>query len=777
MIRGRFVVPAVFWEVIVWHQKLMSVQRVFHPDMYGPCYRLNANSRLSISWHSSPCTSSLHSRGTSERTFVRRSNSMLIRPGATKIQPDHLDRQAFIYVRQSTLFQVRENTASTARQYDLHQRARDLGWPSERISVIDQDQGHSGASAVGRDGFQSLIAEVGLGRAGAVFSLEVSRLARSCSDWYRLLEICALTDTLVIDEEGVYDPGLYNDRLLLGFKGTMSEAELHWLRSRLQGGKLEKAQHGELRFRPPVGLVLDPLGRVVLDPDEEVQQVVRLVFSLFDQHRSALAVVQYVNDQHLRFPTRLWGKRHDGELVWQRLTHSRVLEILHNPAYAGTYVYGRTQTRTRLLPGETALVKGRTRPVAREDWPIVIHDAHPGYITWEQFLFNQQHLDDNRTFRPEDRRGAVREGYALVQGIVLCGVCGRRMRVRYLDDGRTPCYDCSEVHVRHGGSTCQSIRGDGVDAAVARALLEAMQPAQLAVSLATLDHLEAQARQIERQWQLRLERTQYEADLARRRFLAVDPENRLVARSLERDWNERLAEVVALEREYAALPQLAPRLVSPEERQRILALAQDVAAVWHAPSTTQAERKQLVRYLIKDVTLTKRATTISIAVRWQTDACTTVEIARPPRSCDKRRTPTEVVSRISVLAATHADDQIAMLLNTEGATPGLGGSFTAAKVAWIRYAYRIRSGCPAAPGACPSGQRGDGRYSARAAAQILNVDVSTIADWCLTGQLDFVQEHAHGPRWIALPPETIAALHKPIRQRKPRRPRAAHNEI
>ncbi len=657
---------------------------------------------------------------------------MLTRPASTKIRPDHLDRQAFIYVRQSTLFQVRENTASTARQYDLHQRARDLGWLPERISVIDQDQGHSGASTVGRDGFQLLIAEVGLGRAGAVFSLEVSRLARSCSAWYRLLEICALTETLVIDEEGVYDPGLYNDRLLLGFKGTMSEAELHWLRSRLQGGKLEKAQHGELRFRPPAGLVFDPLGRVVLDADEEVQYAVRLVFSLFAQHGSALAVFQHFNEQHLRFPTRLWGKRHDGELVWQRLTHSRVLEVLHSPAYAGSYVYGRTQTRTRLLPGETPRVKGRTRPVARADWPIVIHNAHPGYITWEQFLHNQQQLDDNRTFRPEDRRGAVREGAALLQGIVLCGVCGRRMRVRYLENGATPCYDCIELHVRHGGPTCQSIRGDGVDAAVASALLEAMQPAQLAVSLATLDQLEAQARQIERQWQLRLERAQYEADLARRRFLAVDPENRLVARTLERDWDERLSEVAALEQEYTALPRLVPRLVSPEERQRILALAQDVPAVWHAPSTTQAERKQL-------------------------------------RSCDKRRTNGAAIERIRELAPIHTDAQIARQLNQEGYTPGLGGSFTQAKVQWVRWRYQLPKSCPNRRTGAAIAPRPDGRYSARAAAALLNVNVSTIAEWCQTGRLESIQEAPHHPRWIALTTECIAALRKPVRQRKSRR--------
>ncbi|NTV62943.1 MAG: recombinase family protein [Oscillochloris sp.] len=693
---------------------------------------------------------------------------MLTRPGPSKLRPDHLDRQAFIYVRQSTLFQVREHTASMARQYDLHQRALDLGWTPERITIIDQDQGHSGASTAGRDGFQQLIAEVGMGHAGAVFSLEVSRLARSCSDWYRLLEICALTETLVIDEEGIYDPGLYNDRLLLGFKGTMSEAELHWLRSRLQGGRLGKAQHGELRFRPPVGFVLDPLGRVVLDPDEEVQAAVRLVFSLFAQHGSALAVVQAFQEQHLRFPMRQWGKRHGGELVWAPLTHSRVLAVLHNPAYTGTYVYGRTQTRTRLLPGEAPRVKGRTRRVACADWPIVIHDAHPGYLSWEHYLHNQQQLENNRTFRPEDHPGAVREGSALLQGIILCGVCGRRMRVRYRDDGCTPCYVCNEQHVRRSGPTCQVFRGDGVDTAVAAALLEALQPAQLVVSLATLDQLAAQARQIEQQWQLRVERAQYEADLARRRFLAVDPENRLVGRTLEREWNERLSEVERLEREYAALPRLSPPLVSPEERERILALAQDVPTLWHASSTTQVERKQLLRYLVKDVTLTKGPTTIAIAIRWQTDACTTLAIPRPLRSCDQRRTAPAAMDRLRALISIYTDAQIATILNQEGYTSGEGGCFTRQKVQGLRGRYRLPKRVANQEQAPQDVPRADGRYSARAAAELLNVDVSTIANWCQSGKLAAIQEAPHHPRWITLTPELIAALHKPERQHKPR---------
>ena len=315
---------------------------------------------------------------------------MLFPSTPSKIRPAHLERQAFIYVRQSTLLQVREHTASTARQYDLAQRARDLGWPREPITIIDQAQGHSGASTVGRDGFQSLMAEVGLGRAGAVLSLEVSRLARSSSDWYRLLAIGALTDTLVIDEEGVYDPGQYNDRLRLGFKGTMSEAELHWLRDRLLGGKLEKAPHGALRFRPPAGFVFDPAGQVVLAPDEEVQQAVRRLFTLFAQSGSALAVVKHFAVHHLRFPTRGRGKRQGNALRWAPLMHTRVLAVLHNPTYAGTYVYGRTHTRTRLLPGEAPRVKGHTRRVARQDWPIVLHAQHPASITWDPFLRHQQ---------------------------------------------------------------------------------------------------------------------------------------------------------------------------------------------------------------------------------------------------------------------------------------------------------------------------------------------------------------------------------------------------
>jgi DNA invertase Pin-like site-specific DNA recombinase len=689
---------------------------------------------------------------------------MLNRPSSQKIRPDHLDRLAVIYVRQSTLFQVRANTGSTTRQYDLVKRAQDLGWMPARIQVVDQDQGQSGASSIGRDGFQWLVAEVGLGHVGAVLSLEVSRLARSCSDWYRLLEICALTDTLVVDDEGVYDPGAHTDRLLLGFKGSMSEAELHWLRQRLQGGKMTKAEQGSLRFRLPIGLVYDAVGRIVLDPDEAVQEAVRLVFLLVEQYNSALAVVSACAKLHLRFPTRCWGGKRADELIWSRLTHERVLNILHRPLYAGAYVYGRTKFRSRTLPGEEPRVKGRTRRLAQADWPIVHLDAHPGYITWDQLLRNQRQLDDNRTWRAEEHRGAVREGPSLLQGIVLCGSCGRRMTIRYQRQGSLLMYECHQLHWQVTARTCQTLRGDRIDQAVVACLLEALEPAQLEVALAALDQVEARARQVDQQWHRQIERAQYEADLARRRYQAVDPDNRLVARSLEREWNEKRAEVDALEREFALLPKQAALMLTPAQREQIRHLAKDLPASWHAPTTTFVERKPLIRWLIKDVTLSKRGNVIDVAIRWQTEALTRLAIPRYKQSWEERQTSPQVVARVQELSPTHTTAQIAALLNEEGERAGLGGSFTVSKSEWIRYAYHIPAGCPERPKAAPTGQRGDGRYSAKAAAELLNVDVSTIAEWCKTGRLESVRSTPLGPRWITLTPELIATLRKPIKR-------------
>src|SRR5262249_35292956 len=483
-------------------------------------------------------------------------------------------------------------------------------------------------------------------------------------------------------EDGVYDPTQYSDRLLLGFLGTMSEAELHLLRSRLLGGKLKKASQGQLRSRPPTGLVYDPEGRIVFDPDEQVQQAIRLIFESFEQSASALAVVHHFADHHLQCPTRFWGGARHGQLICSPLSHGRVLEILHNPQYADAYVYGRTKPSLLRFAGEEPRIKGRTPRVRPEDWPFLIPGHHPGYLTWDQFQRNQRRLEENRTSPDEEHRGAPREGLALLQGIVRCGRCGRRMSVRYLKDGSIPSYECNSVHSQYAGSTCQSMRGDAIDAAVARTFLEAMRPAQVEVPMAAFDQIAARARQLERQWALTLERARYEAELARRRFVAVDPENRLVARTLEREWNDRLAELERRERDATHRPRLANRLVDPEERRRVLAPAQDLPKGWHAPTTLQTDRKQVLSHLVKDVTLSCEDTVSRVAIRWQTEAWTVLEGPRPRRVYEVPRTDPRVVARVRALASEHTDRPIAALLDREGLRSGTEGAFTAAKVQW-----------------------------------------------------------------------------------------------
>jgi Recombinase zinc beta ribbon domain len=404
-----------------------------------------------------------------------------------------------------------------------------------------------------------------------------------------------------------------------------------------------------------------------------------------------------------------------------------------------------------------------------EDWPCVLRDHHPGYITWEQYQRNQLRLLENCTTEHQDHRGAVREGAALLQGLVLCGRCGRRMTIRYMSEGKIPLYECNQLHKQHGEKSCQSLRGDGIDEAVARAFLEAMQPAQLEVSMAAIEQMAEQARRVDRQWELLVERARYEAELAQRRFLAVDPENRLVGRTLERDWEAKLAEVERLERESAIRPAASVRLVDPAERARILALAQDLPALWQAATTTHADRKQLVGCLIKDVCLTRGATMIEVSIRWQTEACTVLSIPRPRRSCDVRRTNPAAVARLRALAADTPDRQIAEILDREGFRSGTGHRFTTNIVKQLRYSYSIPSGCPDRPIASTQEHRADGRCPAKVAAELLNVTVSTIADWCQSGLLDGIQAASHGPWWIKLTPESIARLRKPTRRSWSRR--------
>src|SRR5581483_7689852 len=454
-----------------------------------------------------------------------------------KVKPTHLKRAAFLYVRQSTLRQVFENVESTKRQYGLRQHAVALGWQQDQITVIDSDLGQSGASAADREGFQRLVTEVSLGRAGIVLGLEVSRLARNSMDWHRLLEICALADTLILDEDGVYDPAHFNDRLLLGLKGTMSEAELHVLRARLQGGIRNKARRGVLFVRPPMGFVYSADGKLILDPDQQVRQSVRLLFETFRRTGSAMATVKYFAEQSLQFPRRVHTGPNKGDVMWAGLEHSRVLRILHNPRYTGAFVYGRTHTR-KTVEGDWLI-----EDVPREEWEVLIRGAHASYIDWEEYEQNQRHLRDNCQAYGEDRRQSPpREGPALLQGLLICGRCGKRMTVRYHSrrGQLVPDYVCQREGIEHGEPICQHLPGAAIDEAIGNILVEAVTPITLEVALAVQQELQSRLEEADRLRQQQVERSRYEAELARRRYLRVDPDNRLVADSLEADWNGKL---------------------------------------------------------------------------------------------------------------------------------------------------------------------------------------------------------------------------------------------
>lgn len=464
-----------------------------------------------------------------------------------KVRAEHLRRRAYLYVRQSTLRQVIENTESTAHQYDLRQRAVALGWPQEQVVVIDQDLGLSGASAVDREGFQRLVSEVGLGRAGIFMGLEVSRLARRSSDWHRLVEICALSETLILDEDGLYDPREFNDRLLLGLKGTMSEAELHLPRARLNGGRMNKLRRGELVFRLPSGFVHDTQKRVALDPDRQVQQTIRLFFETFGRVGTAHGIVRTFRIQGLKFPTRMHYGPHKGELMWAPLTCTRAAEVLHSPCYAGAYAYGRRQQHYVGVDGRMAVSQ---KP--RESWHILITDAHPGYITWAEHEENLARLKENARATPETMRCAPGEGPALLQGLVLCGRCGARMTVRYHVRGRAirPVYVCKGAGNTQAWPHCQNVPGGGIDAAIGELLVEAMAPAALEVALSVQEEFQSRIDEADALRRKEVERARYEAELARRRFMQVDPENRLVADELEADWNNKLCALEAAREEY-----------------------------------------------------------------------------------------------------------------------------------------------------------------------------------------------------------------------------------
>jgi DNA invertase Pin-like site-specific DNA recombinase len=604
-----------------------------------------------------------------------------------KITADHIRRDAYLYVRQSTLRQVAENGESTQRQYALRDRAIASGWPAERVHIIDCDLGKSGSSAIARDGFQRLVSEVALTKAGIVMGLEVSRLARNSADWHRLIELCALTGTLILDEDGVYDPASFNDRLLLGLKGTMSEAELHILRARMRGGQLNKARRGELEIGPPVGLIYRSDGRLDLDPDAEVQAAIRLVFDTFERTGSATRTVRFFLDQGILFPRRLRKEPNKGELLWAPPRHSRILQVLHNPRYAGAFVYGRTRGRRR-PDGGVSQIK-----VPMEDWQFVMPDLHPGYINWERFKVNQERLSDNgRAYGIQRRSGPVREGPGLLQGRVLCGVCGERMGVRYsLEYGQTVVtYVCKENATRQGGKVCQSVPGKVVDPAISTLLVELMTPMTLEVTLAVQSELVERAAETDALRRKHIERTRYDAELARRRFMKVDPDNRLVADALEAEWNEKLRLHADVVEDYGRRGQEEAAALDAQMRRHVLELAEQFPRIWNDPRIDMRERKRILRLLVLDVTLV-RSDKITVHVRLSGGATRTLALDRPLPIAQIRKFKSELVVEIDRLLDRHCDREIADILNRRGLRTWEGKPFNLKKIDFIRGAYNLLS--------------------------------------------------------------------------------------
>jgi DNA invertase Pin-like site-specific DNA recombinase len=601
----------------------------------------------------------------------------------SKIHPTHLARRACVYVRQSTPWQILEHQESTERQYHLQQRALQLGWPPTAIEVIDEDQGRSGTTATHRTGFQRLVSDVSLGQVGVVLMLEASRLARNNSDWYRLMEICGVSRTLIADEVAVYDPREPNDRLLLGVKGTLSEAELFTLRTRLYEGRWNKARKGRLSFPLPVGYVRGAEGEWELDPDTQVRERLAYLFAAFRRFGVARRVVRDLQQQGLTLPTRVAAKDGYGSLVWKAATLSTVVRTLSNPAYAGAYVFGRWDYAGPQRSPKTGKALAHQVPMAQ--WPVNLPDHHPAYIDWEEFVQNRERLRQN--WYREGSRGAARDGEALLQGMVCCGVCGRKMSVQYHGPKptRSPSYLCQLGYQDGDERICQSMSSRPLDAAVVEAFLEAVSPLSLAVSLQVLEQVEQDRAAQRRQQELQLEQARYEARLAQRQYDAVDPEHRLVASELERRWNEKLERVARLEQAYGLAPSAADEALTATERAAIQKLAQDLGTLWRAETTTQAERKQLLRLAIESVQLegVSQPGEVELQIRWRSGTVTRTMVKRvAPGDCSLK-TPAGAVARIHQLAPQHSFAEMAEQLNAEGWRTAFGRLFSYHHVAYL----------------------------------------------------------------------------------------------
>lgn len=605
-----------------------------------------------------------------------------------KITPSHLRRSACVYVRQSTATQVERNRESTARQYKLVDRAIHLGWPRGRVRVIDEDLGLSGSGTKERQGFDVMASDVALGRVGLVLAIEVSRVARNNAEWYRLLDFCGVTDTLIGDEDGVYHPGLYNDRLLLGLKGTMSEAELHVIRARLNGGIRNKAARGELRRGLPIGLVWgEEDGEVRFDPDEAVTNAVRTAFEKFAETGSVRQVWIWFRSQKLLFPSRPHTR---SEIRWIPPTYHALHGVLTSPVYAGAYRYGRTRHERYI--DRSGRVRKKTRVLPRSEWQVLIRDHHEGFIEWETYEMNQARIAKNTRPGPHRPGGAVREGAALLQGLATCGRCGRKLKVYYQGKNSTPGYHCPGSTLVNGRALyCLRVGGVRIDRVVADAFLETVAPAGIDAALQAERELEAGRDAALAQWRLQVERAQYEAEKAERRYRAVEPENRLVARGLESEWEKRLTELARAKAELEDRERERPREVTAAEREHLRAVGGDLRVVWHAPTTTDRDRKELLQALLEEVGIAvdRGADTAHLMLRWRGGRITEFDVVTRSARVPALRTDEDTIDLVRRLAPHYSNAVIAGILNRQGRRTVHGARFTAVNVSGLRQYWKL----------------------------------------------------------------------------------------
>jgi DNA invertase Pin-like site-specific DNA recombinase len=668
-----------------------------------------------------------------------------------KIGASHLARAAFVYLRQSTPAQVENNRESTQRQYALVSKATSLGWPTEQVVLLDEDLGVSGSGIVERSGFARLTAEVALGHVGIVLGLEVSRLARNNADWYRLLDLCGITNTLIGDADGIYDAANYNDRLVLGLKGTISEAELHILRARLLGGIRNKAARGELRRGLPVGFVWgDEDGEIRFDPDEAVCAAIRAVFARFSEFGSARRVWLWFRSEGLSFPLR----RHYGhEIQWIAPTYIAIYHVLTNPVYAGAYTYGKTRREVTLDASGTR--KKRARKLPQSQWAVFIPNHHEGYIDWTTYEANRTRIASNTHPRPhQPGSGAVREGDALLQGLAVCGHCGRKLRTHYTGRTSSPGYHCAGENIANGrGLYCLSIGGTQVDEAVACAMLTALEPLGVKAAIAAAERLEADRHSALAQWRLAVERASYEAQRAERRYRAVDAENRLVARGLEMEWEKCLRELDRAKCELQRREALQPITLSDSERKRLLALGSDLHSVWDTATTSPRDKKELLRTVLEEVIVAveQPQRRIQLTLRWRGGSLTEITL-EPPRRQATVRTDEDTIALVRRLADHYPDATIAGILNRQERRTAYGHRFTANLVASLRRHWCIP--CYERPSEAPEGKL----LTIAQTAALLGTAASTIHRWVNEGIIAGEQLTPGAPWRIRLTDDLLARV-------------------